>query len=307
MKPLLFWPALLIAASACISAAPVDPPGLATHLRQLASDLDSQGPRRVLAGLPATWDVATPQRRYLISAEPLRSLLQDAPSDGGIQPAKAWLRHVAQQLESFSLSPAPASAVASGRLNRILARPEFAAVRPPGAWELFRERIALWIGALIQKFFTFAAQHPAEGQILFWIIVAGAVGVLAAWLIQLWSRRDPTLRLPEPPSGLHSQTWEAWVRAAREAAGRGNSREAVRCTYWAAVSRLQEGRILPEGLTYTPREYLRLISTPPAAGLEPLTALTSSLERFWYGGRSANASDFETSLKHLEALGCKLD
>jgi hypothetical protein len=302
MKPLLFCLALAILAPRYANSAPPDPQALAAQLRQIQSDLDSKGAPAVLAGLPSTWDVATPGRPYSISTEPLRSLLVS----GEIREAKAWLDQVAQQLESFAKAPSEAVPNARGTLDRILARPEFAGVRPPSAWDLFRERVVAWIASLIQKLFGFAAQHPTGGQVLFWVLVIAAVGLLAAWLIRIWTRRDPMLSLPRVNPAERSRSWEAWVRAAREAANQGNLREAIRCTYWAAVARLQENHVLPEDLTHTPREYLRLISAPQPF-LQPLTALTAGLERFWYGGQAAELDDFQASLKQLEALGCKLD
>jgi hypothetical protein len=302
MKPLLFCLALAILAPPYAISAPLDPRGMAAQLRETQADLASKGASAVLSSLPATWDVATPERRYSITTEPLRSLLVSAET----REAQAWLDQVAQQLEAFSSAPAAAVANARGTLDRILARPEFAGVRPPSAWDLFRERVVAWIAALIQKLFGFAAQHPTGGQILFWLLVTGAVGALAAWLIRIWTRRDPRLSLPRPNPEALSRSWEAWLRAAREAADQGNPREAIRCTYWAAVARLQENQVLPEDLTHTPREYLRLISTPQPF-LQPLTTLTAGLERFWYGGQAAEFSDFQASLKQLEALGCKLD
>jgi len=162
----------------------------------------------------------------------------------------------------------------------------------------------------VQRFVELAAQHPTGGQILFWVLLVGLVGVPAAWLIRFWTRRDPMLIL-RPGPAIHRINCDAWLRDAREAAAKGDLREAIRCIYWAAVTRLQEDRVLPADLTRTPREYLHLLSTPSLAAraplLEPLTALTSGLERFWYGGQAANLDDFQASLKQLEATGCKLD
>jgi hypothetical protein len=302
MKPLLFCLALAILAPPYVHSAPLYPQGLAAQLREIQVELDSKGASAVLAGLPATWDVATPERRYSISSEPLRSRLVSAET----REANEWLDQVAQQLESFSKAPPEAIPNARGTLDRILARPEFAGVRPPSAWDLFRERVAAWIASLIQRLMGFASQHPTGGQILFWVLVIAAVGALAAWLIKIWTRRDPMLSLPRVNPAELSRSWEIWVRAAREAANQGNLREAIRCTYWAAVARLQENRVLPEDLTHTPREYLRLISAPEPF-LQPLSSLTAGLERFWYGGQAAQLDDFQASLKQLEALGCKLD
>ena len=303
MKRLFFFLAFLMAAPVWMAAAPLTPEELGAHLRQIEAELDSGSSATTRAGLPAAWDVATPEHEYSISTEPLRSLLADAD----IREAKRWLDQVARNLESFSTAPADVPPNARGRLDRILARPEFAGVHPPTAWDVFRQRAAAWIASLIQRFFTYAAQNPTGGQILFWVLVAAAVGLLAAWLIRFWTQRDAWFSLPHPDREIRSQTWMDWVRAAREAASRGDAREAIRCNYWAGVSRMQEMRALPQDETHTPREYLRLISKPHIAMADAMTSLTAGLERFWYAGHTAGSDDFEASLKQLEALGCKLD
>src|SRR5580658_7863923 len=121
MKPLLFCLALVILALPYANSAPLDSQGLAAQLREIQAELDSKGASAVLAGLPATWDVATPERRYSISSEPLRSRLVSAET----REAKEWLDQLAQQLESFSNAPSEAIPNARGTLDRILARPEF--------------------------------------------------------------------------------------------------------------------------------------------------------------------------------------
>jgi hypothetical protein len=306
MKPLFFCLTIGMVAFGSAAAAPLAPQDLGAQLRGIKGDLDSKGAGAVLAELPPAWDIATSEHRYSISTEPLKALLKTGQADDRRE-AKRWLDALAQQLESFSKVPAEPPANARSTLTRILARPEFSGVHPPTAWDLFRQRAAAWITSLLQRLFEFAGQHPTEGRILFWIVVVGAVGVLAAWIIRLWSGRDARFTLPRVDRAVRVRSWMEWVRAAREAANRGDPREAIRCTYWAGVFLLQERRVLPEDLTRTPREYLRLIPAPERAMAAPLGDLTKGLERFWYAGQTAGADDFEASLKQLEALGCKLD
>src|SRR6202030_212073 len=111
--------------------------------------------------------------------------------------------------------------------------------------------------------------------------------------------------------------WQEWIHAAREAAARGDFREAVHSAYWAGISRLEETGVLPRDRTKTPREYLQLIDARPLAAeldshaaqdyKKPLAALTSRLERIWYANRLARLEDFDDTLRHLEALGCSLE
>ena len=167
---------------------------------------------------------------------------------------------------------------------------------------------------MLERIFSFAAQHPSGSKILFWVVVTGAIGILGNWLLRLWTHANQTLSLTVPERARKVRTWEEWLRASRAAADRGDPREAIRLAYWAGVVRLQEVRALPVNTSQTPRENLRLLSEPKPgrastapAFQESLSGLTSSLERFWYARRLAGPEDFRESLRHLEALGCKVD
>ena len=167
---------------------------------------------------------------------------------------------------------------------------------------------------MLDRIFSFAAQHPSGSKILFWMVITGAIGILGSWLLRLWTHANQTLSLAEPERSRKVRTWEEWLRASRAAADRGDPREAIRLAYWAGVVRLQEVHALPVHTSQTPRENLRFLSEPrpgaaPAspAFQESLSGLTSGLERFWYARRLAGPEDFRESLRHLEALGCKVD
>jgi len=218
--------------------------------------------------------------------------------------AQAWLDHLAHELESFSVAlKTPSSA--RMQLDRILSRREFAGVKPPSPLGLLLQRIGAWIQSVLRRIFVYAAQHPTGGTVLFWLAAAGATGLLGFWLFRLWNgeSRIPVAQL-EP--AVPARAWHQWVISAKEAAERGDLRIAIHCAYWAAVVRLQDGRLLPGDLTRTPREYLRLMPVDENAHA-PLAGLTSALERFWYAGRAVGPDDFRESLTHLEALGCTLD
>jgi hypothetical protein len=276
------------------------PAQLAGQLRQIKSGLDANPPS-LPASLPDQWNVATSDGQYSISSEPLRALL----GAERISAARQWVDQMAGQLESYSNSPAAVDSAARASLDKILARREFSGVHPPSAWDLFRDRVLLWLMSQLQRLLGVAAQHSAVGQALFWILVVAAIGLIAMWLIRLWRRTDPMLALPRVGPTMAVRDSTAWLREARKAAADGQWREAIHAAYWSGIARLQESRALAEDRTRTPREYLRLIpSGQPAAG--PLRALTVGLERFWYAKQSAGAEDFEESLRHLESLGSKV-
>ena len=327
MKPLIScWILLTIAGGIVpvagqqnnLFTASYTPASLAKELRRVKQSLEESGDIRTLAALPPAWEVGTPDGNFSISSEPLRVLLarQAGPKERTLNTAKGmvWLDHLAETLEGAGTASAGPRPQARAELTRILARPEFAGNAPPTRWELIQQRILNWIRDMLQRIFAFAAQHPSGSKILFWVVVTLAVGVLGTWLLRLWTQANPSLSLTAPETAGRVRRWEEWLRASRAAADGGDPREAIRLAYWAGVVRLQEVRALPANASQTPRENLRLLSEPrpgvaPAspAFQESLSGLTSGLERFWYARRNAGPDDFRESLRHLEALGCKVD
>jgi hypothetical protein len=319
MKPLIScWILLTIAGIVPVAGQQLNPSSvnytpasLAKELHRVKKALEAGGDGRALAALPRAWQVGTPDGNFSISSEPLRLLLA---SPTGRQKGAAWLDHMADYLEGSGPASAGSRAQEHAKLTRILARPEFAGNAPPTRWELFQQRIITWIREMLERIFSFAAQHPSGSKILFWVVVTVAVGVIGTWLLRLWTRANQTLSLTTPERDTRARTWEEWLRASRAAADRGDPREAIRLAYWAGVVRLQEVRALPVNTSQTPRENLRLLSQPKPGGAlaspafqESLSGLTSGLERFWYARRLAGHDDFRESLRHLEALGCKVD
>jgi len=294
------------------------PASLAMELRRVKTMLEESGDIQTLGALPLAWQVETPDRSFSISSEPLRVLLarQADPKERALNNAKgaAWLDHLADYLEGSGTNSAGSRQQEHAELARILARPEFAGNAAPTRLELLQQRIITWIRDMLERIFSYAAQHPSASTILFWVVVTGAIGILGSWLLRLWTQANQTLSLTAPERAGKVRTWEEWLRASRAAADRGDPREAIRLAYWAGVVRLQEVRALPVNTSQTPRENLRLLSEPkpgeaPAspAFQESLYGLTSGLERFWYARRLAGPEDFRESLRHLEALGCKVD
>ena len=114
-------------------------------------------------------------------------------------------------------------------------------------------------------------------------------------------------------AAVPTRSWQEWVFAAREAAGRGDYRMAIHCSYWAGIARLQDLGALSPDRAKTPREYLRALTKAKlvlpetlATKQQALSLLTSRLEKIWYGYQIATEADFRDSLTQLEILGCHL-
>ena len=291
-----------------------DVPSFAATLHRLSDQLGHNPSREEMAALrdslPKQWNVSTPERSYSISSEFLRDELSRGPAG----PAKAWVDHMAMEMEGYTALRAGSPWNAQAELAQILAGAEFAGIGPPSAWDLFRGRLAAWVERLLLRIFGGFARYPIGGQILFWLAMVLGVGFIALWLFRFMMGRDRMDSLPPSEVVGAARTWQEWMRSAWEAANRNDFREAVHSGYWAGISRLEETGVVRRDRTRTPREYLRIASEPSAEGSpstpayrEPLAALTTRLERIWYANRGAGADDFQDTLRQLEALGCQLE
>jgi hypothetical protein len=281
------------------------------HLAETLQKKASPAEMSALHGsLPDSWTVSTSDRTYTISSEPLRDALAVKSSEK----ARVWVNHLIAEVRGFSLGKAIDNREARTELDQILARPDFAGFRPPTPWEVLRQRIAAWLQRQVVKLLGAIGRHPIGGEILFWIIMLGGIGGIAFAMIRFLEGRDRFDSLSRGETMVTARLWQEWVRAARDAANRGDFREAVHSAYWAGIVRLQDTEALPRDRAKTPREYLRLVNEEAAGDLaatstvrEPLAALTLRLERVWYANRGAGPEDFHESLHQLEALGCSLE
>jgi len=296
------------------SDSPIDVASLSPELRHISSFLEKNpSPHDMVAlrdSLPNQWTVTTTERTYSIPTDFLRGQLSAASSAN----AKAWVDHLAGKLDSYPTPPPSNTGESRAELDRILAGPEFASVHAPTAWDIFRQRLAAWLERIFIRLFGGLTRYPMGGQILFWLIVVVGVSFIALWVFRFMVSRDRMESLPPGEIVAASRTWQEWIRSAREAASRNDFREAVHSAYWAGIARLEDTGTVPKERTKTPREYLRLVSQPSPHELaprlayrEPLTVLTTTLERVWYANRSSGPDDFRDSLRQLEALGCQLE
>jgi hypothetical protein len=273
----------------------VSPESLAAELHRIDETI-GEGNTSSLA-LPRDWEVDARGRHYTISTDPLRRLLA-SPTQ-----ARQWLAHLADDLSSSGAQAAPASL--RQHLDSIFSRREFVQKPPPGPLEQLWEQFKSWFADLLLRIFGPVFGNPSTGRVLMWILGIGAAAFLVLWAWRWYWRRDAPmqLRLPADVPALEASEW---LRAARDAAGRGDFRGAIHASYWAGVTHLQGNRLLPTDFTRTPREYLRCVSRGEAS-YPPLAGLTSGLERFWYADRPVQPRDFEEALTHLGALGCTPD
>jgi hypothetical protein len=273
----------------------------------------------VRRGLPSRWEVGAAEAHYSVSTEPLRSLLGDPEIEKNSSKVAAkateaadWVRDLANQVEGYAGAEAHNPAGARPALERILSRKEFGSVHAPSGWDLFRQRVNQWIQNLLLRLLGHVARHPMGASILFWLIIIAVVVWLAVALFRYWTRHAALDELRAPDSVGFVRTWQEWIHAAREAATRGDFREAVHSAYWAGICYLEDSEVVRKDRTRTPREYMRLVGNSTqlvASGgktREALSTLTLVLEQVWYGRRPASNQDFRNAMESVEALGCQL-
>lgn len=313
------------------STAAEDPTAFAAELRALEAKLlgGNGTANEALAlrrRLPSSWTVETPERRYEISSEPLRDLLDRAARDDAhrkeiLKQAGMWAENAATQAEGYvaseSADSSSSGATARAKLEQILKRREFSPARPPSAWDQLRQRIGQWVLRMFEKLFGSMARHPIGSKLLFWFIIFGVVCWLVTMLVRFWTGRGRNIALQSIGTITAHRSWQEWIRGAQDAAARGEFREAIHLLYWAGITRLEDLSILTVDHTRTPREQLRLLSNPAKSGTPmaasatpaqraPMVGLTIQFERVWYGRRRASVEDFRECLKHVEDLGCRL-
>jgi len=295
------------------TASSFDPRDFSAELQRISLALETKASPNDLAALkksiPPNWNVRTGNQTFAVSSEPLRAYL----ASGAVQKADQWVRNLRRETAPRPVYAAMNTpAAARPELDRILASPEFGAVRPPSAFDLLKQRIAAWIQRMLMKLFSRISGHPLGVKIFFWALLICAVGFVGFMVLRLFQRGDPFQELNPASAVISAWNWQQWVRNARQAAQRGDFREAIHSLYWAGISRLEDVEALPRDRSKTPREYLRLAKETRSTNermeekfLDPLARLTTRLERIWYADDTATAAEFAESMAQVEALGCQ--
>jgi hypothetical protein len=189
-------------------------------------------------------------------------------------------------------------------LNSILAQRAYQGVTSESTMGRLRE----WFYNLLDKFFSGLERFGSNAPWIVWmlrILLLVAICTALIWFLLRIERRSRIRLIPEiglATGAPSAREWQLWLRDAQAMAAQGQWREAIHFLYWASIARLESKRLWPADRARTPREYLALL-----AGTDPrkpnLSALTRSFERTWYGGRAAQASDFNAALELAAALG----
>ncbi len=179
-------------------------------------------------------------------------------------------------------------------LNQVLAGREFRNLKQADQGPTLAERLSNWIYRLFDWLGRQQTRARWVGRTLVWgFLTLVAVGLI--WGLLQMERRWRIKLVPDSdrpaPGAASARDWQLWLNDAREAAARGQWREAIHFLYWASISRLESKKLWPADRARTPREYLALVAAddPRKTGLG---SLTREFEWTWYGGRPAAESDY---------------
>jgi len=182
-------------------------------------------------------------------------------------------------------------------MQQVLASAEFRDLEKQSVRDSAFEKFGNWLNHLFQSAANFKARSAWIGRALVWGFILTVCVALVFSLLRL-ERRWRVHLAPEgdrpSPDAPSARDWQLWLEDARSAAASGLWREAIHFVYWAAISRLESRRLWPADRARTPREYLALVA-PEDPRKHGLSQLTSSFERFWYGGRDAAESDYKSA------------
>jgi hypothetical protein len=192
---------------------------------------------------------------------------------------------------------APDHAQERATMQQVLAGAEFRNLKQATVRDSVLEKLGKWLNQLFDSASNFKAHAAWIGRALVWGFILAVCIALVYSLLRLERRWRVRLTLDDDrpaPGAASARDWQLWLEDARRCASLGQWREAIHFVYWAAISRLESRRLWPADRARTPREYLALVA-PEDPRKPGLLQLTNTFERFWYGGRTAQESDYKAA------------
>jgi hypothetical protein len=260
--------------------------------------------------LPPGWFVMADGQSFRVSTDWLRAGLETIEKDPKASAAQsrqllARLQAMRREAADLAIAPRRTEETARHTLNTILARREFRGVHGPTWFDRLEERIVRGLTAFLARFSGRLGHYAEITRAIFWIFLLLAAGALLGWMAWRLLQGPSTLRLDLPRGETTSSSWQQMAREARDAASRGQYRDAIRLAYWSGIYRLDDLGLWSVDHTRTHREYLRLVS-PRQPQWKPLAALTRHFELAWYAARPCSVDELQSVLTQLEELGCVL-
>ena len=311
MRPHLFAAAILAlpALQSPRATTTVDVPAYLVELERVTAAIASaqtpEDARAVATAFPDRWWVTAEGQVVVVDMQWVDDRVSTAAGD-----PPRWRSvqdSIGQRLTTMrAIAAAPiesGSAAPDRALAAVLARPEFNR-SPTSRWlEEQRARFANWLSRIFDRMAGSGISSRTIAITVAWTLSTIALVALTLWIVRVLTRRSRAAALELGAAAPARAPAREWAMRALAAARAGDLREAVRCAYHAAVSRLDEQGAWTADETRTPREYLRLLRHDDPRH-PTLLALTRQFEQVWYGRRTPTLDDAQTLAAHLERLGC---
>ncbi len=262
---------------------------------------------------PSEWTVATGADSVKVSTDWLRVGLERAEkspntSEDSTNNLLAHLAAMRREAQALTTDRSNLDGSASGKLQKILARREFSHVEAPNWLDRKTQSFLRWLNELEIKLIQMLSGHAQvehAARMIPWFLLVGAGGFLLLWMTQRLLKRTPHRALGiQIQQEIPMRSWQQISQLGREAAARGEFRDAIRLAYLAAVHRLEDLKFWKVDPTRTHREYLRMVRREQTQ-YEPLALLTRQFELAWYGSHPVTQGDFDTAVSQLKRLGCE--
>lgn len=200
---------------------------------------------------------------------------------------------------SASQPPVTDTIQVTARYHEVLTRPEYQDIEEPGVDSHFKDWISQWIAQLEAKFgqFKYANEMPAVTSLLMVLLVALSVAGLIYIMVRL-TRRRASMEAEFPTDFPGQKTFrppEFYDKEIGEAIGAENWHAAWLAAWRQFLSRLESRRLVEADRTRTNREYLSQLraQTLPHSADDLLSSLVDSYDRFIYGRKIINESDWK--------------
>lgn len=225
------------------------------------------------------------------------------PSAAEAPPPPATAFHASEQeqaaLAVIKASPAlPAAGETKPKLNAILAQPEYAGGGAPQQSSLM-QRFWDWLGRMFSRF-GFGA--PSWLALFVMAMVIVALTYLLVRVVWEWqARRSRRVAANAEPGEVVLGT-EALLKAAMDAAARGDFRLAIRLRFKWLLSTLGLG----ESALLTNRQLTARLSREHPAVREPLKQLVACFEDAWYGMLPCSETELVRAAQLSESVRAQL-
>ena len=208
--------------------------------------------------------------------------------------------HAAERPDAGALTSTRASVRSA--VGTVLERGEFQ--QGGESWlSVLSQRVGEWLRKLLERVGASGLATRQSAVVLAWIAAVAAFAGLGIWLARFLDRPRHGAAMGLARTQTPRLSAREWTSRAMGALSAGDTREATRCAYNAAIRRVEEQGGWRIDHARTPREYLPLLGSDDARR-GPVGELTQQFERVWYGNRTASADEVRSVMSNLEKLGC---